>query len=75
MMKKKWILPAAAAIAVAGALLVVALVPGKKTGAVAVLAGLAMLVMALNMLGVFRLLRRIRLRLPSGLHAALWGRA
>lgn len=32
-MKKKWILPAAAAAAVAGALLVVALVPGKKTGA------------------------------------------
>ena len=32
-MKKKWILPTAAVAAVAAALLVVALVPGKKTGA------------------------------------------
>ncbi|MGN0996627.1 MAG: Fe-S-containing protein [Candidatus Ventricola sp.] len=32
-MKKKWILPAAAALAAAAALLVVAFVPGRKTGA------------------------------------------
>ncbi|MGN0754496.1 MAG: sulfite exporter TauE/SafE family protein, partial [Aristaeellaceae bacterium] len=48
---------------------------GALKGAVAVLAGLAMLVMALNMLGAFRLLKRFRLHLPSGLHAALMGRA
>ena len=47
---------------------------GTMKGAVAVLAGLAMLVMALNMLGVFRLLKRFRLQLPSGLHTALSGR-
>lgn len=32
-MKKKWILPIAAAVAAAGALLVIAPVPGKRTGA------------------------------------------
>lgn len=47
---------------------------GTMKGAVAVLAGLDMLVMALNMLGVFRLLKRFRLQLPSGLHTALSGR-
>ena len=47
---------------------------GTMKGAVAVLAGLAMLVMALNMLGVFRLLKRFRLQLPSGLYTALSGR-
>ena len=47
---------------------------GTMKGAVAVLAGLAMLVMALNMLGVFRMLKRFRLQLPSGLHTALSGR-
>lgn len=48
---------------------------GRMKGAVALLAGLAMLVMALNMLGAFRLLKRLHLRLPSGLHAALFRRS
>lgn len=46
---------------------------GAMKGAVAVLAGLAMLVMALNMLGVFRVLRRIRM--PAALRPVLHRRA
>lgn len=40
---------------------------GRFKGIVAILAALAMLVMALRMLGVFRGLRRLRFRLPAGL--------
>ena len=39
------------------------------------IAGLAMLVMALKMLGAFRPLRRLRLRLPAGLQGTLLRRA
>ncbi|MGN0772565.1 MAG: sulfite exporter TauE/SafE family protein [Candidatus Ventricola sp.] len=46
---------------------------GAMKGAVAVVAGLAMLVMALNMLGVFRILRK--LRLPAALRPNLLKRA
>ncbi len=60
--------------AAVGALGSVLTLGGTMKGAVTVLAGLAMLAMALNMLGAFRLLRRIRLHLPSGLHTALSGR-
>ena len=48
---------------------------GAMKGAVAVIAGLAMLVMALKMLGAFRPLRRLQLHLPSGLQGTLLGRA
>lgn len=61
-------------VAAAGGIGSVLTLNGTMKGAVAVLAGLAMLVMALNMLGVFRLLKRFRLQLPSGLHTALSGR-
>ena len=57
--------------ALAGALGSVLSFGGSLKGVVVIVAGALMLVMALNMLGVFLPLRRLNIHLPAGLHRRL----
>ena len=57
--------------ALAGALGSVLSFGGALKGIVVIVAGILMLIMALNMLGVFLPLRRLNIHLPAGLHKRL----
>ncbi len=47
---------------------------GSARGLIAILAGLFMMIMGINMLGIFPFLRKVQVRLPSGLRQKLLGK-
>ncbi len=60
---------------IVGALGSVVSLPGAARGLVAILAGLFMVVMGINMLGLIPGLRRLQIRMPAGIRNSLMGKS